>query len=183
MELMPAVRIALRTNVSQAIRVELTMEMANQVMYELTDEERFVSLFYGVLDITPRHLCYANAGHHLPCCSEPTRGKRAGSKQAAPSWACCPMSVSRVVQRICCPVICSCFIRTTLWKPTTMTVWNSPEIGCLPSLLAVVASHSEVSAEDLTRTIYSSVVDFSGKDRLEDDLTVVVLKAVSNTSD
>ena len=41
-------------------------------------------------------------------------------------------------------------------------------------LLAVVASHSEVSAEDLTRTIYSSVVDFSGKDRLED---------VSNTSD
>jgi Stage II sporulation protein E (SpoIIE) len=50
-------------------------------------------------------------------------------------------------------------------------------------LLAVVASHSEVSAEDLTRTIYSSVVDFSGKDRLEDDLTVVVLKAVSNTSD
>ena len=50
-------------------------------------------------------------------------------------------------------------------------------------LLAVVASHSEVSAEDLTRTIYSSVVDFSGKDRLEDDLTVVALKAVSNTSD
>jgi sigma-B regulation protein RsbU (phosphoserine phosphatase) len=47
---MPAVRIALRTNVSLAIRVELTMEMANRVMYELTDEERFVSSFYGVLD-------------------------------------------------------------------------------------------------------------------------------------
>ena len=64
MELMPAVRIVLRTNVSQAIRVELTMEMANRVMYELTDEERFVSLFYGVPDITSRHLCSANAGHH-----------------------------------------------------------------------------------------------------------------------
>jgi phosphoserine phosphatase RsbU/P len=61
---MPAVRIALRTNVSQAIRLELTMEMANRVMYELTDEERFVSSFYGVLDITSLHLCYANAGHH-----------------------------------------------------------------------------------------------------------------------
>jgi hypothetical protein len=209
MELMPAVRIALRTNVSQAIRVELTMEMANRVMYELTDEERFVSLFYGALDITSRHLCYANAGHHPPLLFRAHSREAAGSKQAAPSWACCPMSVSRVIQRIYCPVICSCFIRTTLWKPTTMTVWNSPEIGCLlsllavvacrrclpsllavvacrrclPSLLAVVASHSEVSAEDLTRTIYSSVVDFSGKDRLEDDLTVVVLKAVSNTSD
>jgi serine phosphatase RsbU (regulator of sigma subunit) len=66
-----------------------------------------------------------------------------------------------------------------LWKPTTVTVRNSPEIG----LLAVVASHSEVSAEELTRTIYSSVVDFSEKDRREDDLMVVVLKAVSNTSD
>jgi sigma-B regulation protein RsbU (phosphoserine phosphatase) len=66
MELMPAVRIALRTNVSPAIRVELTIEMANRVMYELTDEERFVSLFYGVLDITSRHLCSANAGHHPP---------------------------------------------------------------------------------------------------------------------
>jgi serine phosphatase RsbU (regulator of sigma subunit) len=61
---MPAVRIALRTNVSEAIRVELTMETANRVMYELTDEERFVSSFYGVLDITSLHLCYANAGHH-----------------------------------------------------------------------------------------------------------------------
>jgi sigma-B regulation protein RsbU (phosphoserine phosphatase) len=50
-------------------------------------------------------------------------------------------------------------------------------------LLAVVAAHSEVSAEELTRTIYSSVVDFSRKDRLEDDLTVMVLKAVTNTSD
>ena len=143
MELMPAVRIALRTNVSQAIRVELTMEMANRVMYELTDEERFVSLFYGVLDITSRHLCSANAGHTFPCYSEPTRRKRAGSKQAAPSWACCPMFVSRVAQRICCPVICSCFIRTALWKPTTMTVWNSPEIGCLPSLRPILKSRQK----------------------------------------
>jgi serine phosphatase RsbU (regulator of sigma subunit) len=63
-----------------------------------------------------------------------------------------------------------------LWKPTT--VRNSPEIG----LLAVV-SHSEVSAEELTRTIYSSVVDFSEKDGREDDLMVVVLKAMSNTRD
>jgi sigma-B regulation protein RsbU (phosphoserine phosphatase) len=76
---MPAVRIALRTNVSQAIRVELTMEMANRVMYELIDEERFVSSFYGVLDITSLHLCYANAGHH------PSLLFRAHSRDSGPA--------------------------------------------------------------------------------------------------
>jgi sigma-B regulation protein RsbU (phosphoserine phosphatase) len=72
---MPAVRIALRTNVSQAIRVELTMEMANRVMYELTDEERLYPRFTAY-SISHRSICAMQTpGITLPCCSEPIRGE------------------------------------------------------------------------------------------------------------
>jgi sigma-B regulation protein RsbU (phosphoserine phosphatase) len=179
MELMPAVRIALRTNVSPAIVVELTMEMANRVMYELTDEERFVSLFYGVLDITSRHLCSANAGHHPPLLF------RAHSREAG--WLETGGPVLGLLSDVRFESGSKDLLPGDLFVLYTDDVVEPHNYDGMEfsrdRLLAVVASHSEVSAEDLTRTIYSSVVDFSGKDRLEDDLTVVVRKAVSNTSD
>jgi sigma-B regulation protein RsbU (phosphoserine phosphatase) len=176
---MPAVRIALRANVGREARVEQTMEMANRVMYELTDEERFVSLFYGVLDITSRHLCYANAGHHPPLLF------RAHSREA--DWLETGGPVLGLLSDVRFESGSTDLLSGDLFVLYTDGVVEAHNPDgkefSRDRLLAVVAAHSEVSAEELTRTIYSSVVDFSRKDRLEDDLTVVVLKAVSNTSD
>jgi Stage II sporulation protein E (SpoIIE) len=63
---MPAVKIALRANLNHAGNLEMVMTNADQIIYELTDEERFASLFYGILDTTTRRLCYINAGHQPP---------------------------------------------------------------------------------------------------------------------
>lgn len=63
---MPAVKIALRTNIKPGETVEQIMETANRVIYDLTDDERFVSLFYASLDCGSRCLQYSNAGHNPP---------------------------------------------------------------------------------------------------------------------
>ena len=61
--------------------------------------------------------------------------------------------------------------------------------GCHFALLGEASHGTHARRQDCPAheerfvSFYSSVVDFSGKDRFEDDLTVVVLKAVSNTSD
>ena len=134
---MPAVQIALRTNVNHQGSLVQMMLRTNQLIYELTDEEPFVSLLYGTPDIASRHLCYINEGHQPPLL---WRG----------------------------------FSREAVWLEA-----GDPVMGkefSRDRLLAVVASHSEASAQHLARTIYTSVVDFSGTERPEDDVTIATLK-------
>jgi len=42
------------------------MAVANSLLFESTDPERFATAFYGVYDDSARRLTYVNAGHHPP---------------------------------------------------------------------------------------------------------------------
>ena len=42
------------------------VERANKLLYRCTDDERFVTLFYGVLDYARHELVYCSAGHEQP---------------------------------------------------------------------------------------------------------------------
>jgi sigma-B regulation protein RsbU (phosphoserine phosphatase) len=42
------------------------VERANKLLYRCTDDERFVTLFYGVLDHARHELVYCSAGHEQP---------------------------------------------------------------------------------------------------------------------
>jgi serine phosphatase RsbU (regulator of sigma subunit) len=172
---MPAVRIALRTNVNDASRIEQITETANRVIYELTDEERFVSLFYAILDSASRRLCYTNAGHQPPLLF------RRESREA--TW----LEKGGTVLGLF-PDVHFESDWVELQSGDLLVLYTDGVVETHSSdgkefsrdrLLSVVASHCEGSAEQLAETIYASVVDFSGKDRREDDVTIVVLKAVS----
>jgi sigma-B regulation protein RsbU (phosphoserine phosphatase) len=39
---------------------------SNELLYRSTDAGRFVTLFYGILDLTSHRLHYSNAGHNPP---------------------------------------------------------------------------------------------------------------------
>ena len=39
---------------------------ANQLLYQSTSDEKFVTLFYGILDTHAHQLCFCNAGHDNP---------------------------------------------------------------------------------------------------------------------
>jgi len=42
------------------------MRKVNSLLYESTDSDKFVTAFYGVLDLKSRVLTFANAGHNPP---------------------------------------------------------------------------------------------------------------------
>jgi PAS domain S-box-containing protein len=47
------------------------MERANKLLFHSTDSDKFVSLFYGILDTQKNTLLYVNAGHNLPIICSP----------------------------------------------------------------------------------------------------------------
>lgn len=42
------------------------MRHSNQLLYQSTDSNKFVTFFYGLLDFKKHRFCYANAGHNPP---------------------------------------------------------------------------------------------------------------------
>jgi sigma-B regulation protein RsbU (phosphoserine phosphatase) len=42
------------------------MERSNRLLYESTSPEKFVTVFYGILDTSTHQLCYSNAGQDNP---------------------------------------------------------------------------------------------------------------------
>lgn len=169
---MPAVKIALRTNVNHQDSLEQMMSRTNQILYELTDEERFVSLFYGILDPAARHLRYVNAGHQPPLLW------RGFSREAVWLEASGPvMGLLPGVQFETGSVELFPGDLLVLYTDGVVETHNTNgEEFSRDRLLTAVASHSETSAQHLPKAIYASVVDFSGTERPEDDVTIVALK-------
>ena len=42
------------------------LERSNRLLYEITESDKFVTLFFVLLDPAERRLCYSNAGHNPP---------------------------------------------------------------------------------------------------------------------
>ena len=42
------------------------VERSNRLLFQSTDSDKFVTLFYGVIDTATKQLCYVNAGHNPP---------------------------------------------------------------------------------------------------------------------
>ena len=60
------IQAALRGNVSQGLPPGECLERSNAHLLASMNPDRFVTLFYGVLDGKAHEVCYANAGHNRP---------------------------------------------------------------------------------------------------------------------
>jgi sigma-B regulation protein RsbU (phosphoserine phosphatase) len=170
---MPGIKIALRTNANHLSRLEEVMISANQVIYELTDEERFASLFYGILDTATRRLCYINAGHQPPLLFRGSSGEVVWLETGGPVMGLLPE-----VRFETGTVELQPGDYLVLYTDGVVETHNpAGEEFSRDGLLTVVASNSGAATQDLAETIYRSIVDFSEKERPEDDVTIVILKA------
>lgn len=64
--LMANVQATLRGQTLVEAPVYEKVERANKLLFRCTDDERFITLFYGVLDKTSHELAYCSAGHERP---------------------------------------------------------------------------------------------------------------------
>ena len=64
--LVSAIRASMASLVGHELAVRAIMRRANRFFHESVEEGKYVTLFYGVLDIRHRRLLYCNAGHVPP---------------------------------------------------------------------------------------------------------------------
>lgn len=64
--LMASVQATIRGQTLMEAPAAVCLSRSNELLYRSTDAGRFVTLFYGVLDLTSHRLHYSNAGHNPP---------------------------------------------------------------------------------------------------------------------
>jgi sigma-B regulation protein RsbU (phosphoserine phosphatase) len=64
--IMAGFRMSLLAEIRNDFAIRAVMRKVNSLLYESTDSDKFVTAFYGVLDLKSRVLTFANAGHNPP---------------------------------------------------------------------------------------------------------------------
>lgn len=64
--LMANLQATLRAQTEEKLSAENCIRRSNSLMFKSTDIDKFVTLFYGILNIDEHVLCYCNAGHNYP---------------------------------------------------------------------------------------------------------------------
>jgi len=170
--LMPAVETALRMDAptrSDAHEIALTL---NQLLCDLTDDFRYVTLFYGKLDVERRRLQYTNAGHVPPLVMSdnlaeprwltkggPVLGLLAGRQYESETLQLEPGSV------------------LVLYTDGLIEATNAGgEEYSQERLLAFVRANAAKPAAEIIEGLHADIVAFQGSDVFADDFTLVVLR-------
>ncbi len=64
--LMANLQATLRGQTASSITCKECVERSNSLLHQSTDPQKFVTLFYGIINTRTNDLCYSNAGHDNP---------------------------------------------------------------------------------------------------------------------
>jgi len=155
-----SVEMALRMDAPSLSRSDEIVSNLNRLLYEITDAARYVTLFYGKLDVANRCLQYTNAGHLPPILLRASAEEVVLLEKGGPviglipgatfesegfDWSlatCLSCTRTGSLRR---RIVLESSIRENAWCP-----WCGGRPTCLPDIL--------------WRKIYASVVEFTGTD-------------------
>ncbi|MGA8151727.1 MAG: PP2C family protein-serine/threonine phosphatase [Terriglobales bacterium] len=174
--LMSSVKMALWAGAPHVPNPSDVLRNLNKSFYELTDTERYVTLFYGRLNSEQGLLEYTNAGHLPPLLFHGATGEV--------EW----LETGGTVIGLFPDVEYSC---GRVWlKPSDILILYTDGVTeatnaageelTRSGLLPLVHENATSSAQDLVQTIRDAVYEFRGTNTLEDDLTLVALRATGN---
>ncbi len=170
--LMASVEMGLRTDAPSLSRSDEIVSNLNRLLYEITDAPRYVTLFYGKLDVASRCLEYTNAGHLPPVLLRASAEEVVLLEKGGPVIGLFPGATfeSDRIRLEPGDVL-------VLYTDGVVEAENSlAEQYSRERLVSLVRRHTDMSAQYLVERIYASVVEFTGTDVLRDDLTLSVLK-------
>lgn len=144
---------------------------ANPLLHKSTAADKFITLFYGVLDFVSHRLCFCNAGHTPPFLYSgegvprrlQTGGLMLGVQATFPYEE---ESISLEIDDLL--VIFSDGI-------TEATNEQGEQFG-EDRLASVIRGHRSESASDIVQAIFKAAHSYAGKMQQADDMTLVVLK-------
>jgi serine phosphatase RsbU (regulator of sigma subunit) len=169
----PSIEVALRMDAHSPLPSNEVITNLNRVLYDLTEQTRYVTLFYAKLGVARRTLEYTNAGHFPPVivrAREPEIWLTAGG----PPVGLLPEASYQMATAALTPgdVL-------ILYTDGVIEAENDKgEMYSVERLVSVVRANREKTAQELVQLIQSSVFAFAGTEELRDDLTLVVLKVL-----
>ncbi len=169
--LMANVQATLRGQSLLSLSAKECLRRSNTLLFRSTSDERFVTLFYGILDPKNHQLCFSNAGHDHPFLSS-TGGKYQRLKTGG--------IVLGIMEEF--PYEEETI---SLRKDDVLVVYSDGIAEAMNSreeffgeqrLAAVIKQHRNRTAEELLGEVISAVQKHADTYPQSDDMTIVVLK-------
>jgi sigma-B regulation protein RsbU (phosphoserine phosphatase) len=171
--LMAAFRASLLAEIRNHYAIRRILEKVNRLLYESTDPGKFVTAFYGVLDVKNRVFTFANAGHNPPLLLRVNGTVEWLSEGGLPLGV---LSDSAYEER---PIALSTGDVLVLYTDGVTEAQNAAAeqygVKRLEDLVREIATRPAVEIVDAIRT---QVEAFTGEVHLNDDLTLVVARLV-----
>ncbi|MEX1138083.1 MAG: SpoIIE family protein phosphatase [Bacteroidota bacterium] len=171
--LMANTQATLRSQTLLSSPPKQSIERANTLLHRSTGPDKFVTLFYGILDLTNHHLSYCNAGHDNPFLVRSNgEFKRLGTGGLVLS-----IMESSVYEEETLPLNTNDVV--ILYSDGITEAMNPEEEQFGEDrLLAVIQEHRSRSASELLDEIIKAAKHHAGKAPQADDMTVVVVKRI-----
>jgi sigma-B regulation protein RsbU (phosphoserine phosphatase) len=172
--LMAHLQATLRAQASMDVPVRECVERSNTLLFDSTSSEKFVTLFYGVLDTEKHIFTYSNAGHNHPYVIA-ARGGTQTLEVGGPVLAVLPKfpyeqaSVSLEVGDTL--VMFSDGVTEAFDR-------NDGQFG-EERLLTILEQSKGLSAREIIEKVISAVNAFAHGRAQADDITIVIVKRIS----
>jgi sigma-B regulation protein RsbU (phosphoserine phosphatase) len=170
--IMASFRASLLAEIRNNYSIRTIMAKVNQLLWESTDSNQFVTAFYGVLDEKRRILTFCNAGHtpglliHSDGSSTrlETGGLILGAFEDASYW-------EGYVQIQPNEIL-------LLYTDGVTEIYDEDEeeFG-VERLLELASTHRSSSAQEITLLVKEKILEFAANRTIQDDFTLLVLKS------
>ncbi len=170
--IMASFRASLLAEIRNNYSISTIMAKVNRLLWESTDANQFVTAFYGVLDEKRKVLTYCNAGHNPPLL---VRNDGSWLKLETGGLVLGAFDDS-VYQESLMEMRSHDLL--LLYTDGVTEIYNEEgeEFG-VERLLGLVRVHPELSARQITDMAQEHILDFAADRTIQDDFTLVVVKA------
>jgi phosphoserine phosphatase RsbU/P len=170
--IMASFRASLRAQVRNDFALRDIMRKVNYLLWESIQSYQYVTGIYGVLDPHSRRLSFADAGHNPMIILH---------DDGTYEEASCGNTVLGIFEdrdySECFRVLKPGDVVALYTDGVTEANREGVEFG-IPGIVATLRKLRRLPARDIARGLYADVKDYSGQSVLDDDLTVVIIKAL-----
>jgi sigma-B regulation protein RsbU (phosphoserine phosphatase) len=170
--IMVTFRAYVHATVINELAMRVVMTRISRLVHEATNGDRFITTFYGLIDVENKRLMYINAGHNPPLLLRSDGSSQLLSHGGLPLGVFEEARYSESVAELRSGDV------LVLYTDGVVEARNSKdEMFGLPRLEQLVRANESERAYDIVQAVTSAVYEYTfDMDGPEDDLTVMVIK-------